>query len=99
MTKPYDGRPLDPGRVTALARLHRRVGDAIEAGQPVPCCGLDARLWISEDRDDLEAAAHRCGGCPLFDDCRTYVSEYPEVGATWAAQPPAPRGAPRKDNN
>ena len=74
-------------RVRALGRLMAAVRNRIEGGETVPCL-VEARahLWISEDGESQRAAAFGCASCPAMQECRTYVTQWPEPAGVWAGK-------------
>ena len=89
----YAGITIEPARAAALAELHRLVGQALEEdGAPIPCCGPDRDLWLSDDRAEQDIAADACLDCECFTACLAYATAFPEAGAVWAGIPPARPG-------
>jgi hypothetical protein len=74
-------------RLRALDRLMSTVFDHQTRGDYVPC--VDQRrghLWLSEDREDQEAAIQGCRSCPVLDTCLRYVDQHPETAGVWAGR-------------
>lgn len=79
-------------RASAHARLMFAIKDHRDAGEQIPC--LDparADWWISEDREEAEAAAHGCLNCPALAACGKYVDAFPEKAGVWAGRVPKRR--------
>lgn len=96
---PIDARGLDPQRAHALGRLQAAINDHADARETVPCHGDSSGLWISEDVDDLHAAATKCHDCPAITACAAYVQAFPEPSGTWAGLTPRERSRKRNRND
>jgi hypothetical protein len=74
-------------RGIALSRLMQAIHRRVEVGERVPCIDPHrGHLWLSEDREDREAAAIGCSTCPALEACQSYVERFPEPAGTWAGR-------------
>lgn len=73
---------LTPEAEQALAELGVAIRTAVDDGQHVPCLGFDD--WISDDAEDLVAAAYRCRRCPVIGLCRTAAQLSRPTAGVWA---------------
>lgn len=79
-------------RIRAHMQLMLEIREHRDADEKIPC--LDAARadwWISEDREEAEAAAHGCLGCPALIACGRYVEAFPEKAGVWAGRVPTRR--------
>ena len=83
---------ITPQAQAALDQLHAAITSHLDKGRPVPCVG-DTE-WISEDREELEAAAHRCDRCPVLEECRTAARAIKPTSGVWAGRSYGPRSSP-----
>jgi Transcription factor WhiB len=60
--------------VTAVEVMGRELLKLTNLDQRPPCAH-SSDSWMSEDRDERAAAAHRCTGCPLLTLCGQYAKE------------------------
>lgn len=75
-------------RLVALDRLTAAIYRLREDGEQVPCVDPErGNLWLSEQREEQEAAIHGCKSCPALTACRRYIEEFPESAGTWAGKP------------
>lgn len=73
------------GRLGELDRLMSEIHREVEAGERVPCVDPQrGHWWLSEDREQAEAASHACGTCPALAACRRYIEQHPEPAGVWA---------------
>lgn len=75
---------ITPQAQAALDQLHAAITSHLDKGRHVPCVGHTE--WISEDREELEAAAHRCDRCPVIDLCRTAATLTKPTAGVWAGR-------------
>lgn len=87
-------------RSEALLELMSELFAHQEAGERIPClvASITAR-WLSEDREEQEAAALGCSTCPALTTCRRYVEEHPEPGGVWAGIVPSRVGLRSSDRD
>ncbi len=79
--------PSQPNRLSGLNRLFAAIQRASDCGELVPCTDRNrGRLWLSEDLEDQQAAAHGCQACPALEACRSYVTAFPERAGVWAGR-------------
>ncbi|MEF3119739.1 WhiB family transcriptional regulator [Kocuria flava] len=74
---------------TARQDLEQALAAAGEAGLSVPCRGVEAPAWTTEDRETLELAALLCEDCPALTVCRAYAVQAGEDGGAWGGLTPA----------
>lgn len=87
------GNP-DATRHVALDRLMSTIFAHETRGEYVPCVDQQrGHLWLSEDREQQEAAIHGCKSCPALMACQRYTDQFPETAGTWAGKPNGRRGA------
>jgi hypothetical protein len=79
--------PQNRGRFDALGRLMGAIADVVDAGGQVPCLNEDrGHLWLSENPEAVQEAAHACLTCPALEACRSYVTAWPEPSGVWAGR-------------
>lgn len=71
---------------TAYGDLLGAIGDAVNAGHPVPCLGANGHLWTSEDQQEQQCAAEGCTACPVLGACWAYARDAKERGAVWGGK-------------
>jgi hypothetical protein len=82
-------------RLAGLNRLFTALQQAGERGELVPCTVIErAHLWLSEDPEEQQAAAHGCVSCPALTACWEYVSAHPEPSGVWAGSLPGRKRKP-----
>lgn len=62
------------------------LGAALEMAGPVPCQGRTAHLWLSEIREERQAAAFQCAGCSVVKACGQYADAAREKWHVWAGR-------------
>lgn len=82
--RPPHGLEISPARSAALADLHGAIGEALRAGQSVPCVADPEGGWTSDDKTERARAAWRCLDCAAFLICDQYASRFRESGGVWA---------------
>jgi hypothetical protein len=74
-------------RLVALDRLTSAIYQLRVGGEYVPCVDVErGHLWLSEDREQQEAAVHGCRSCPALNVCKGYVEAFPETAGTWGGK-------------
>jgi hypothetical protein len=69
---------LSPDAVVSFASLLVSLDRLAETGCLAPCQQpTRAHWWTSEDREEREAAAYGCAGCPLLDTCTAHAPHEP----------------------
>lgn len=71
-------RAISPEAEDARHQLHSALRAVRLADRQVPC-EVNPELWTSNNRADREAAAFRCGTCPVRRECST-AATYERVG-------------------
>lgn len=83
--------------MTTHQQLLQAVADLEDNGLIVPCREPAVRdYWTSEHAAELEAAAHRCGTCPLISQCREYSTAADEPEGVWGGLTAADRRAAKR---
>lgn len=71
--------------MTPHEELSAALADLTDRGQRTPCQGPDRHLWTSDAAEEREAAAHRCGPCPVLAECAAYADDADERWHVWAS--------------
>ncbi len=87
-------------REAAIADLFRTVGRLDEAHRPIPCIVPgQGESWLAEDPDVQHAAAMACRICAALEDCRAYVTRWPEPAGVWGGILPPSTGVHEADRD
>jgi Transcription factor WhiB len=71
--------------VTAAETMGLALLEMVDHGQRPPC-GYSSDSWMSEDREQRAAAAHRCTSCPVFKVCADLGAEIKPYFGVWAGR-------------
>lgn len=69
-------------RSTQRAALRELQAAISRVDWATPC--NSSALWISDDPGDQAQAAELCAGCPVINQCRNYINQFPREQGVYA---------------